>query len=229
MNPRLFFTIFATCLSLLTVACTVPPTSKFFQEANGPSIRELGLRRVSPSEVIVNPIDPSVIRDKTRFMQWQQSNRSDKNLVFLGESSYSREGRPSLEEIRLAASRLGAKVAYVDISYAGKGQKTIPVPIAHTTGQTITHSSNSYGSVSGTGYTSGMHGSTPYNSSTSINGTYSGSTTSSTHIPGTTTYAARDIAYDAFDILVMFYVPLENLSENGLQKLKAARSESSRY
>lgn len=229
MHTKSILFLFAGCVSLLTSACSVSPTSKFFQEANGPSIRELGLRRVSPSEVVVSPIDPSIVRDQARFKQWQQNNRTNKNLVFLGNSSYRREGRPSQEEIRLAASHLGAKVAYVHMPYAGKGQKTIAVPIAHTTGQTITHSSDSYGSLSGNRYTSGMYGSTPYDSNTSINGSYSGSTTSSTYIPGTTTYAARDVSFESFDILVMFYAPMENLSEGGIQRLKAARNEISRY
>lgn len=229
MHTKSILFSFAGCVSLLTSACSVSPTSKFFQEANGPSIRELGLRRVSPTEVVVSPIDPSIMRDKARFQQWQQNNRTSKNLVFLGNSSYRREGRPSQEEIRLAASRLGAKVAYVYMPYAGKGQKTIAVPVAHTTGGTITHSSDTYGSLSGNGYTSGMYGNTPYSSNTSINGSYSESTTSSTYVPGTTTYAARDVTFDSYDILVMFYAPMENLSKEGIQKLNAARNEIKRY
>ena len=229
MHAKSILCVFAGCGSLLTSACTVSPTSKYFQEANGPAIRELGLRRVRASEVVVSPIDPSIVHDQARFKQWQQSNRTNKNLVFLGNSSYRREGRTSQEEIRLAASRLGAKVAYVHMPYAGKGQKTIAVPIAHTTGQTITYSSDSYGSLSGNGYTSGMYGSTPYSSNTSINGSYSGSTNSSTYIPSITTYAARDVSFDSFDILVMFYAPMENLSEEGFQRLKTARNEISRY
>lgn len=229
MNPQSITSVFVGCISLLTTACSVSPTSKFFQEANGPAIRDLGLRHVSPSEVLVKTIDPSVLRDKARFQQWQRSNQIDRNLVFLGASDYNREGQPSQEEIRLAASRLGAKVAYVHMPYAGKGRKTISVPIAHTTGRTITQSSDSYGSLSGNGYTSGMYGNTPYSSNTYMSGSYSGSTTSSTYIPGTTTYAARDVSYDSFDIKVMFYTPRENVSEKGLQRLKASREENSRY
>lgn len=217
------------CGALITTSCSVSNTSRFFEEASGPPIRELGLRSVKPSEVVIRTIDPAIIRDRSKFKQWQQSNRTSRNLVFLGSSEYSREGRPSQEEIRLSASRLGAKVAYVDMPYAGKGQKTIEVPIARTSGRTITHNSDSYGSISGSGSTYGTYGGTPYDSNTRISGSYSGSTTSSTYIPGTTLYGTRDVSYDSFDILVMFYVPEEHLSEEGMRKVRAARDESKRY
>jgi hypothetical protein len=214
---------------IILPACSVSPTSESFRKSNGPAISELGLQQVSTSEVILKYIPSSIATNDRLFEKWMNGNKTDRNLLHLGNSIYKREGRTSEHEIRQAASKLGAKVAYVYMPYSGRGKKTISVPIAHTDGQTITSNSYASGSISAAGMTSGTIGSTPFSSNTHMQGSYSGSNTTSTYIPGTTTYAAREVAFDCYDVLVMFYVPIEHVSKSGMAKLSESTRELDRY
>lgn len=213
--------VFSSCASKST-------TQQFFKEFDGPSIKQLGVKKTSITEVITRPIPSSAFSEKNGMDKWQASLRS-KGLVQLGSSQYSKEGRTGIDEIRKTAASLGAKVVYVDNRYLGRGRKTISVPVAHTPGRTISSSSNSYGTINTNSSSYGSIGSTPYYGNSYGSGSYSGSTNSSTYIPGSTTYAAKQVGYSAYGFTAIFCVPESSLSPAGLQLLQKHRAERKQY
>lgn len=204
MNTSLLALTSALVVSVGLSSCSSTSlTQANFIQANGPPLKQLGLKKISPSEVVVRQIPDSVFTSKEAMASWAAS--MDKSgLIPLGASNYTSRGRPGLEELREAGADVRAQVVYTNVRFLNTNTETISVPIMYTSGQTVTTNSNSYGSY-GYGYGSG---------------TYSGYGTSSTYIPGTTVYAPKQVQYNVFGVTNIFCVPPENLSQEGLDKIK---------
>ena len=216
-------------ISVFLVSCaSTSATKSHFREFSGPSIKQLGIKKIRPSEVIVKQIPTSVTKQRSGMAKWL-STLKGKKLVQLGSSQYTREGQTDIVEIRNVAASLGAKVVYVDMRYLGNGKKTVAVPVAFTPGRTIRSSSNTYGTVNTRSSSYGSIGSTPYYGRSYGSGNYSGTTNNSTYIPSSTTYAPRQVSYAAYGVTAIFCAPESALSESGLARLQQHRAERKNY
>lgn len=204
MKSSISALIFALVVAMCLSSCSSTSlTQANFIQANGPPLKQLGLRKISPSEVVVRQIPDSVFTSKEAMASWSASmNKS--GLIPLGASNYTSRGRPGLEELRQAAADVRAQFVYTNVRFLNTNTETISVPIMYTAGQTVTTNSNAYGSY-GYGYGAG---------------TYSGYGTSSTYIPGTTVYAPKQVQYNVFWVTNIFFAPPESLSQEGLDKIK---------
>ena len=211
------------------VSCSTPyMTLKHFQEFNGPPVKALGIKTVASSEVIVKPIPESALNSSEGMAKWRTSLKN-RGLVQLGSSTYYREGKTDIKDVRLSASWLGARVAYVSMRYIGRGSRTVAVPIAHTPGRTITRDSNTYGNFNSSGTHYGTIGNTQYSGTSHGGGTYSGTTTDSIYVPGTTTYGRERQHFNEFQIMVLFCAPENELSDEGRAKLEQHRALQKNY
>lgn len=196
--------IFALVTSLGLPSCSSSSlTQTNFVQVSGPPLKQLGLKKISPSEVVIRQIPDSVFTSKEAMVSGAASmDRS--GLIPLGSSTYTSRGYPGVKELREAAADCRAQIVYTNYRFLRSNSETISVPIMYTAGKTVTSNTNSYGSYGG-GYGAGS---------------YSGYGTSSTYIPGTTVYAPKQVQYNVFGVTNFFCAPPENLSPEGLQKIK---------
>jgi hypothetical protein len=180
-------------------------TTSNFVQANGPPLKQLGLKKVAPSEVVVRQIPALVFASPATQTQWANSMDAT-NLIAIGSSVYNSNGYPGLEELRSAAAAVNAQFVYTNTRFMGRNTKSVSVPILSTSGRTVTTNSNNFGSFNYYGNSYGR-------------GSYRGYGTSSTYIPGTTVYAPKQVEYDVYRNFVIFCVPSENMSAKGRQRL----------
>lgn len=114
------------------------------------------------------------------------------------------------------AASIGAQYVFLDVSSAGVGRKTVRVPIARTTGRTITSTGSTYGSANYNSYSNfgSYNGYSGYGSS---RGTVNSQTNSynSTYVPGNTVYGFQEVPFDKVKVYARFYTPIDSLSEEG--------------
>ena len=213
----------------MLASCASSSSSKtHYKSLGGVSAKHLGLKKLSPSEVIIKKIPAHAFAPNGSTMKWQQSLQK-KGLTQFGMSKYKQEGQPNLNEIRTHAASIGARVVYVDIRGLGRGRKTIAEPIAHTRGRTITSSSNTSGTINISSNSYGSIGSTSYYGNTYGTGTYSGRTNSSTYIPGSTIYGSRQVSYSVTGIMAIFCAPQSDISADGIRRLQQYETNFNRY
>lgn len=207
--PTIIFTLVA--VACLPSCSSTSLTRANFIQASGPPLKQLGLKKIAPSEVVVRQIPDSAFASKEGMAKWCAAmDRS--GLIPVGASIYNSRGRPGIEELRDAGANVRAPIVYTNVRFLSTNTETVSVPIMYTSGQTVTTSSNAYGSYGG-GYGAGS---------------YSGYGTSSTYIPGTTVYAPKQVQYNVFGVTNIFCAPPENLSPEGLQKMKAHQNITAR-
>lgn len=224
------------CFPLLLSSCGTTNTKRFFNEFSGPSIKQLGLKKIDPLEVTILPIPDFALKSQEANNRWTSSLRS-KGIVQLGASQFNREGQTGVQEIRNFAASIGSRVVYVSNVYQGKGSKTVSVPVSHTPGRTITSNSNTYGTVNTNSQTYGtltpsygtLGGGYNYSGNTYGSGSYSGNTSSSTYIPSSTTYAPKQVSYHSFRTIAVFCSPPSALSQTGAEALRRFRAERAQF
>jgi hypothetical protein len=201
-------------------SCTSNPIATlYFREFNGPSIKELRLKRISSSEIVLDQLPSSLLFKQSAKISWDSTLKA-KNLCQLGISQYGSESQANLTEIRKAAVSLKAKYVYVNIQYIGQRKKIVSVPIAYTPGRTINSTSDTYGQLIQESSSYGVIGSNSYYGNSYGSANYQGTTNNFAYIPSSTTYAPMAVDCLVYQMTVLFCTPESALSEDGLVKLQ---------
>ena len=208
MKNSFYFTLFIA--AILLPSCATDAKKYYYKPYNRP-LSEFGLKSLSPSEVVVRSIPESAFEDGSKSLGKWLDSMGEKNLVNLGSSNYSAPNKSDKMDFVKFAASIGARYVYFSRRFGGVASKTVTVPVAYTTGGVVNSTSQTYGSVNTSNYGYGR---------------YSGTSNTTTYVPGTTTYGSRHVNYDNYDTLVRYYALESDLSKEGLareRKAKAAR------
>ena len=92
MKTKAILCLLSASFLFLASCASNSPTKAYFKEFSGPSIKQLGIKSINPSEVMIRNVPSDVLGSKKRVKEFKAS-LSAKNLVQLGVSEYRREGQ----------------------------------------------------------------------------------------------------------------------------------------
>ena len=173
-------------------------TNSNFVQVGGPPLQSLGLKKVSPSEVVVRELPYSTLRSNTVMNNWG-AERMNQGLIPIGSSNYQSQYAPNIDDIRETAAKHGAQFVYTRTDYSGQGTRTVQVPVLSTSGRTITTNTNVYGSVAN----------------------------STSYVPGSTVYAPKTQAYNVYTTYNLFFASKSAMPRTSADRLIEHRRLSS--